>query len=234
MSRFDQWAARNTGAWRDVDGAYGAQCWDLFAAYCMDLMGAGAGDCRTAGSGPHAGYAGSLYAGFPTTTWIARHFDRIPASQPGLKGDVIIWAADAYHPVTHVAILLDDVQPGQSPLVLAQNAGVTQNARRMWETPATYGYLRPKDRDYITGNTNSQENRMQCIIQPNGENYLVWFDGTKCHPHPPRPGDHPPDGRQADPRPRTALLQARLQDRPMVHAPASGSRTGVRRPRPAL
>lgn len=107
-------------------------------------------------------------------------------------------------------------------------------ARRMWETPATYGYLRPKDRDYITGNTNSQENRMQCIIQPNGENYLVWFDGTKCHPHPPRPGDRPPDGRQADPRPRTALLQARLQDRPMVHAPASGSRTGVRRPRPAL
>ncbi len=181
MSRFDQWAARNTGAWRDVDGAYGAQCWDLFAAYCMDLMGARADDCRTAGSGPHAGYAGSLYAGFPTTTWIARHFDRIPASQPGLKGDVIIWAADAYHPVTHVAILLDDVQPGQSPLVLAQNAGVTQNARRMWETPATYGYLRPKDRDYITGNTNSQENRMQCIIQPNGEGRLVYFDGTKCH-----------------------------------------------------
>ena len=59
--------------------------------------------------------------------------------------------------------------------------GVTQNARRMWETPATYGYLRPKDRDYITGNTNSQETRMQCIIQPNGGNYLVWFDGTKCH-----------------------------------------------------
>lgn len=181
MSRFDQWVASNTGAWRDMDGAYGAQCWDLFAAYCMDLMGAQVWQCTTGRSGRYAGYAGSLYDCYPATGWQGRHFERVPASRPGLKGDVIIWDGDAHHPVSHVAILLKDTQPGENPYVLAQNAGPTQNARRMWEHPTTYGYLRPRDRSFITGKNTSQENNMQCIIQPNGEGRLVYFDGTKCH-----------------------------------------------------
>lgn len=185
MSRFDQWAASNTGAWRDLDGAYGAQCWDLFAAYCVDLMGASVSDCHTARSGKWAGWAGSLYTGFPTTDWIGRHFTRIPASQPGLKGDVILWGGDANHPCTHVAILLADVRPGASPYVLAQNAGATMNARRMWETPASLGYLRPKDRSFITGTTNKENNDMNglaCIVQLNDENGLHYFDGSRLHP----------------------------------------------------
>ncbi len=150
MSRFDRWAADNTGAWRDMDGYYGAQCWDLFSAYCVDLMGAQVWQTNTAPSGTWAGLAGSLFAQYPVTPWQGQNFDRISASQPGLKGDVVIWNGDAYHPVTHVAILLADVQPGASLYVLAQNAGMTMNARRMWETPTTYGYLRPKDRSFIT------------------------------------------------------------------------------------
>ena len=181
MSTFDTWLARNNGAWRDLDGAYGAQCWDLYAAYCVEVLGAPLSGTHTAPSGLYSGYAGSLYTGFPTSAWQGQAFERIPAGSPAKKGDVAIWGKEPAHPDTHVAIVTKDAPAGARITVIAQNVGVRQNARIMSEIPASLGYLRPRNQQPITGETTSQENKMQCIIQPNGENYLVWFDGTKCH-----------------------------------------------------
>ena len=174
MTAFDDWVARNTGAFRDVDGAYGAQCWDLFAAYCTDLYGAGPGQANTASSGPWAGYAGSLYASYPVTPWQGAAFERIPAGSPARKGDVAIWASDAGHPVTHVAVVIQDAAAGQGIRVIAQNAGPAQNARIMWETPASYGYLRPKNQQPIQGDIDMPA-KTDPINLPNGQAVTVEY-----------------------------------------------------------
>lgn len=184
MVSFDSWVANQTGRWDDRDGWYGAQCWDEFAAYCIDQLGApGVAACTTARSGRFAGFAGSLYTGYPVTTWQGQAFDRIPAGNPAKKGDVAIWDADANHPSTHVAIVLRDAPAGRNIYVLAQNAGpgTMQNGRQMWETPASLGYLRPKTNNNGTGNGVRKDKTMRAIIQIDDESALRYFDGTKLH-----------------------------------------------------
>lgn len=154
VTTFDDWAKANTGAWRDLDGAYGAQCWDLYAAYCTEVLGApGVGATNTSPTAQYAGYAGSLWTGYPTSTWQGQAFTRIPAGNAARKGDVAIWGRDSAHPDTHVAIVLQDAAPGARITVLAQNAWHTQNARIMTDTPASLGYLRPTNQQPIQGET---------------------------------------------------------------------------------
>ena len=152
VTTFDDWVKANTGAWRDLDGAYGAQCWDLYAAYCTEVLGAPLSATHTSPTAQYAGYAGSLWTGFPTSTWQGQAFARIPAGNAARKGDVAIWGSDSAYPDTHVAIVLQDSAPGARIRVLAQNAGPTQNARIMTDTPASLGYLRPNNQP-IQGET---------------------------------------------------------------------------------
>lgn len=183
MSQFDTWLAANNGAWRDLDGAYGAQCWDLYAAYCIEVLGATLSQTHTAPSGLYSGYAGSLYTGFPVSAWQGQAFERIPAGNAAKKGDVAIWGKEPAHPDTHVAIVTEDSAPGQRITVIAQNVGVRQNARIMSEIPATLGYLRPRNQQPVTGETTiNEEEPMYCIIQLNDEGGLNYFDGQKLHP----------------------------------------------------
>ena len=184
MSTFDTWLARNNGAWRDLDGAYGAQCWDLFAAYCVEVLGAPLSQTHTAASGLYKGFAGSLYVSFPTSAWQGQAFERIPAGSAAKKGDVAIWDKEPAHPDTHVAIVTQDAPAGARITVIAQNVGHTQDARIMSETPASLGYLRPKNQQPITGETNTttEEDQMKCILQLNDEGGLNYFDGQKLHP----------------------------------------------------
>lgn len=184
MSTFDTWLARNNGAWRDLDGAYGAQCWDLFAAYCVEVLGAPLSQTHTAASGLYKGFAGSLYVSFPTSAWQGQAFEHIPAGSAAKKGDVAIWGKEPAHPDTHVAIVTQDAPAGARITVIAQNVGPTQDARIMSETPASLGYLRPKNQQPITGETNTtnEEDQMKCILQLNDEGGLNYFDGQKLHP----------------------------------------------------
>ncbi|PWG60513.1 NlpC/P60 family protein [Bifidobacterium catulorum] len=43
------------------------------------------------------------------------------------------------------------------------------------------GYFRPPACNSSKPSQTGDDDTMQCIIQPNGENRLVYFDGTKCH-----------------------------------------------------
>lgn len=142
----DDWVMRHVDQGSDLDGAYGAQCWDLFAAYCVELLGApGAWACSTAQSGPNAGYAGSLWEQFPTSGWMGATFDRLGADADPRRGDVAVWGNDPTHPTTHVAIVIEDGVHDGRIHVLAQNVDASMVARDMWDIAATDGYLRPKN-----------------------------------------------------------------------------------------
>lgn len=69
---FDDWVRAHANRNTDVDGAYGAQCWDLWAAYACDLCGADMADVNTPGTGSYAGLAGGVYADFPRTAHLPR------------------------------------------------------------------------------------------------------------------------------------------------------------------
>lgn len=145
MKTFDQFVSDAVGKADDRDGAFGAQCWDLFAAYCLDVLGCpDVSLCSTAGYGEMAGLAGSLYANYPVSSWQNEVFSRLPSGVPVKRGDVLVWGFDSEHPLTHVAIAVEDAVVGAMPLVLAQNVDYTQAARIMYDTSPSLGILRPK------------------------------------------------------------------------------------------
>lgn len=146
MTEFDDWVLSHVDRGTDMDGAYGSQCWDLFAAYCVEFLGApNIWVCSTAPSGVNAGYAGSIWEQYPTSDWIAGAFDRLGADAIPQVGDVAFWGNDPYHPTTHVAIVIQDGVHDGRIHVLAQNVDASMLARDMWDTVPTDGYLRPKE-----------------------------------------------------------------------------------------
>ena len=146
MTRFDDWYARHVNRGSDMDGAYGTQCWDLWANYCAELWNIPQWATNTSPTGPDAGLAGSIYENWPLNTTIGRYFTRLPAGVSPQKGDVAFWARDAMHPVTHVAVVIQDGVHSGRIHVLAQNVDASMLARDMWDTPASNGYLRPNDK----------------------------------------------------------------------------------------
>ena len=138
-----------------MDGAYGAQCWDLWAKYCMDMYGLSVSDCIT-----HTGYAGGLYTGYPTSTRVEQTFERKAASgYTPVAGDVAIWGNSTYYPYTHVAIVIaDGISTDNKIRVLTQNPEPSVDK---WLTlDGILGYLHPrtlpeKPNSNPTGDNNS-------------------------------------------------------------------------------
>lgn len=151
---FTQWIDQTKNRFWDMDGAYGAQCWDLWAKYSMDMYGMSIQDCITP-----TGYAGGLYTSYPVSARCERVYERIPASgyQP-VAGDVAIWGYGTYTPYTHVAIVAgnDGVKDGRI-YVITQNPDVS--ALKWFTTVGLLGYLHPRtmpkpDVDNPTGDNN--------------------------------------------------------------------------------
>ncbi len=149
--RFSEWIQEVQGKYIDMDGAYGAQCWDL-AAHFMSTMGLPI--VHTGGAGRWPGWAGNMYDAYPQSDAIAAAYERIPGSQPAQAGDTAIWDDSFwYYPKTHVAVV---VQDGAQLLTMSQNStpSVAGNPYPGWTTgPATIqhlpkggllGYLRPR------------------------------------------------------------------------------------------
>nr|DAE91406.1 MAG TPA: Adenosylhomocysteinase [Caudoviricetes sp.] len=111
MVSYNEYYNRSIGRGYDIDGYYGAQCWDGFADYCR-WLGVQIVNCT------NTGYARDL--------WEQRHsngilngFIEVERMQPG---DVAIFAVTSSTPYSHVAIFHADAGNGWG-WFLGQNQG---------------------------------------------------------------------------------------------------------------
>jgi hypothetical protein len=103
------WIVDVQGKYINVDGAYGAQCWDLSAHWATWI---GRPVINTGGAGRWPGWAGNMVDAFPQTPAIAAAYDLIGPDQKGEPGDHVVWGDSYwYYPATHVAVLVADKGP---------------------------------------------------------------------------------------------------------------------------
>lgn len=134
-----------TGRAVDVDGAYGAQCWDLWSLYAQKCFNVPQSATNTT-----SGLADSVYTvKYLQSADLQKVFTR--ATGTGCKGDVAFWAhGSKYYPSSHVALVIADNGNGTLKC-LSQNPGAP---KVMNLTKAgLLGYLRPKS--LHTGKTTS-------------------------------------------------------------------------------
>lgn len=124
----------------DADGAYGAQCFDVFEKYSMEKLGT---PYLVTGSDK----ASDLYARYDVNG-LSAYYDRIPVGAPPQPGDIVVWGGGTYG---HVALVTQADSSGFK--VLEQNYtapyGGTDPAAvhdKAYSGGAPIlGYLRPKD-----------------------------------------------------------------------------------------
>ena len=127
----------------DVDGVFGAQCWDQWSHYATNFLGVPSWPTYTnaGGTGPHAGWACNVWHHF-NSSGLAQWFDMVPAGQPLRAGDVPIWeSGTVWYPYSHIATLLE-VRPNGMLRCLTQNPGAAQIADLI--PRGMLGALRPK------------------------------------------------------------------------------------------
>ena len=145
---FNEWVNSVDGQAIDIDGNWGAQCWDLWCHYAMNVFGASMWQASTdSGGNVHvSGYACGIWHGFGgNLNWA---FSPIGADQPAQRGDVAIWEyGSAVGPNSHVAIVLED--RGGNVYCLTQNPGATRRANLSKD--GILGYLRPDNQSIFDG-----------------------------------------------------------------------------------
>jgi len=131
----DQFSAKYQNGYWDYDGAYGAQCVDLFNFYNRDVVGA-----------PfiQVSYAYQLYSSFPAPA--STYYDKVPAGSVPSKGDVAVWSTTlpGSGGAGHVAVVMGVVDSTHL-LVIEQNSPT--GAKTLVENHSTsylLGYLHPK------------------------------------------------------------------------------------------
>lgn len=149
--RFTDWLNNVNGKAIDLDGYYGAQCWDLWGHYATNLIGVAPARLTYTGAGggcrQHPGYTCGVWYGFDRSG-LNRWFTPVSASEPAKPGDVAIW--DYGYPATplsHIAVVVED--RGGSVYTMTQNPGpshygqITKNG--------LLGYLRPDNQSFFDG-----------------------------------------------------------------------------------
>lgn len=104
----------------DFDGAYGAQCVDLFRQYCKDVLRAG-----------HTGAvegAKDLFLKYSELPSECKYFDRISGTTPRM-GDVCVWDATDKNKYGHVAICLGFDENTEMAVVFEQDGFKKDGAR---------------------------------------------------------------------------------------------------------
>lgn len=112
MSFYTDFKSHALGRGYDIDGAYGAQCWDGFAQYCRELG---------------VPYANCTVSGYAKDIWEQRHnngmlkyFDEVVDLEPG---DIVVFREDPnWTPVSHIAMFDSDID-GVYGWFLGQNQG---------------------------------------------------------------------------------------------------------------
>jgi len=135
--------ARVSGDYIDVDGVFGAQCWDQWSHYASSFLGVPSWPTYTnaGGTGPHQGYACNVYH-HARTSGLTKWFDILGPGVTPRAGDVAFWDyGSAWYPWSHVATVLSVPRPGMIRC-LTQNPGAVQISDLV--TRGLIGYLRPK------------------------------------------------------------------------------------------
>lgn len=148
MSRFTDYLASVNGVALNVDGNYGAQCWDLWSHYAVNVLGVTywrTGTNAGGGCPQHSGYTCGLwktFGGSGLNQWFTPHTG-IPQ-----RGDVAIWEwGSPVGPNSHVAIVVED--RGGSVYCMTQNPGPSHYATL--SKAGILGYLRPDDQSAFDG-----------------------------------------------------------------------------------
>lgn len=133
-SRVDAFVKKYQGKYVDVDGAYGAQCTDLFNRYHSEIMGGSY--VRMGGNG------GAANLWVTTNAQMRSKYTKVSASATARKGDIAVWAASRPYSggYGHVSIVLAD--KGSKLATFSQNPGAAQ--RRDDSKAHLRGYFRPK------------------------------------------------------------------------------------------
>lgn len=145
-----RWEQHVLGRYIDMDGAYGAQCWDLWAHYAVNVWGAPLLSTYTAWSGSYAGLAGSLASQFPAREGIEKYFRKLSPGNAIRRGDVLVWGSNHIYPDTHVAIAAANAYSTDQQLdCISQNDGGAAAARGatrrgMFARSGLIGILRPR------------------------------------------------------------------------------------------
>ncbi len=121
----------------DFDGAFGAQCVDLFRQYCRDVLNI-----------PHTGVvvgAKDLYEKYDQLPLEKKYFEKIKyESQTPRVGDVVIFKATPQNRYGHVAIVLeaDSLQ-----LTAFEQDGFRQDGAKKatWSYQRVMGFLRKRE-----------------------------------------------------------------------------------------
>ncbi|KLL31821.1 lysin [Streptococcus agalactiae] len=136
MPTYQEYKNRSNGNAYDIDGSFGAQCWDGYADYCKYLG---------------LPYANCTNTGYARDIWEQRHengilnyFDEVETMQ---AGDVAIFMVVAgVTPYSHVAIFDSDAGSGYG-WFLGQNQGGANGAYNLVKIPYSATYptaFRPK------------------------------------------------------------------------------------------
>lgn len=134
--KIDEFLTKYAGKKVDFDGAYGAQCVDLFRQYCKDVLGL-----------PHTGAvegAEGLWNNYNKLPVEQKYFDRIDSGYVPLIGDVAVWNGNTNNKYGHVAIVLGYSSNGL--LVFEQNGYNQKGAEfKIRSTHDLLGFLRKKN-----------------------------------------------------------------------------------------
>lgn len=138
------YVARVRSQYIDVDGVFGAQCWDQWSHYASAFLGVPSWPTYTnaGGTHPHAGYACNVHHN-AARSGLAQWFEILPATASPRPGDVAFWEfGSTWYPLSHVATVLDVTHGGRMLRCLTQNPGAVQIADLT--TSGLIGYLRPR------------------------------------------------------------------------------------------
>ncbi|WP_305177861.1 hypothetical protein [Faecalibaculum rodentium] len=135
MGNYNDFKAKYIGKATDVDGYYGAQCWDLYAAYAR-YLGYPICHCTV------TGYVQDIWTQ-RKSNGILNNFNEVTVMQPG---DVAVFKKSASTPLSHIAIFDHDAGGGYG-WFFGQNQGGANGAANLVKLPysATYDTaFRPK------------------------------------------------------------------------------------------
>lgn len=111
MSKYTDFKAQVLGKGFDLDGAYGAQCFDGYAQYCK-FLGVSYASCTT------SGYVKDIWNN-RHSNGILNYFDEVTEMEPG---DIAVFKEAPATPYSHIAIFDSDID-GVNGRFLGQNQG---------------------------------------------------------------------------------------------------------------
>ena len=130
---FEQFMTRYCGKKVDFDGAYGAQCVDLFRQYCRDVLDI-----------PHTGAvegAKDLYEKYSSLPLEKKYFTKRAKNTVPLYGTVAVWGGTEKNKYGHVAIVIAKID--NSTLIVFEQNGILQDGAKLVrrDTKNLLGYL---------------------------------------------------------------------------------------------